>query len=80
MYRHITSFKSNVKIVLWHIDINKSHVKIIMLRDDIIHHACKGQMYATIFFFNELYLWKYTQNLCFVSFYINYIPWGSLSE
>ena len=31
-----------------HVDINKSHVNIIMLHVDIIYLACQGQKYATI--------------------------------
>ena len=31
-----------------HVDINKSHVNIIMLHVDIIYLACRGQKYATI--------------------------------
>ena len=31
-----------------HVDINKSHVNIIMLQFDIIYLACRGQKYATI--------------------------------
>ena len=30
------------------VDINKSHVNIIMLHVDIIYLACRGQKYATI--------------------------------
>ena len=31
-----------------HVDMNKSHVKIIFFHVDIIHLACSGQKYATI--------------------------------
>ena len=31
-----------------HVDINKSHVNIIMLHVDIIYLACRGQKYVTI--------------------------------
>ena len=31
-----------------HVDINKSHVNIIMLHVDIIYLACRWQKYATI--------------------------------
>ena len=31
-----------------YVDINKSHVNIIMLHTDIIYLACKRQKYATI--------------------------------
>ena len=31
-----------------HVDINKSHVNIIMLHVDMIYLACRGQKYATI--------------------------------
>ena len=30
------------------VDINKSHVNVIMLHVDIIYLACRGQKYATI--------------------------------
>ena len=31
-----------------HVNINKSHVDIIMLHVDIIFYACRGQKYATV--------------------------------
>ena len=33
-----------------HVDINKSHVNIIISHGDIIYLACKGQKYATILY------------------------------
>ena len=37
-----------VRIIMLHVFKNKSDVNIIMLRDDIIYLACRGQKYATI--------------------------------
>ena len=45
---HVDINKSHVILIMLHVDINKLHVHIIMLHVDIIYLACRGQKYATI--------------------------------
>ena len=45
---HVDINKSHVNIIMLHVDINKSHVNMIMLHVDIIYLAYGGTKYATI--------------------------------
>lgn len=44
----VNLFMSTIEMIILHVRINNSHVCMIMLHVDTIHHACWGQRYPTI--------------------------------